>query len=208
MYVALSCGREVKVDDQQHLLNIDPSGQQVGGDEHSAGAGTELLHGDIPLAPLHLTMENGDCEIPGCQLSQTFCLFSGVYKNDSLSYGERVVQATQALQLLLFCFSLHVELLKALQGPLLLFNEDFRWIVHEHLCGLQDVSWHGRRQQDGLDDGPQFTEDFIALVLEAITQHLISFVNHHRSDGLGVDGPACSYVNDATWCSHHDVRVR
>ena len=38
------------------LLHINTTGKQIGRDQHAAGAGAELLHDDVTLALVHLTV--------------------------------------------------------------------------------------------------------------------------------------------------------
>ena len=47
--VVLPVAGEVIVDDQGHLLDVNTTGQQVGGDQHTAGPGPELAHDHITL---------------------------------------------------------------------------------------------------------------------------------------------------------------
>ena len=48
--------RDVIVDDQGYLLDINTTGQQVSGNQHSAGTGAELSHDDITHSLLHVTV--------------------------------------------------------------------------------------------------------------------------------------------------------
>ena len=61
--VVLSVGGEVIVDDQGDLLDIDSSGQEVGGDQNSGGAGTELPHDDVALLLVHVSVHGGHREV-------------------------------------------------------------------------------------------------------------------------------------------------
>lgn len=46
----------VVVNDKGNLLNVDSSGEEVGGDEDSRGSGSELLHDDLSLSLLHVSV--------------------------------------------------------------------------------------------------------------------------------------------------------
>ena len=63
MDVVLSVGGQVVVDDQGHLLDIDATGQEVGGDEDTRGAGPELPHDDVSLLLVHVSVHGGDREV-------------------------------------------------------------------------------------------------------------------------------------------------
>ena len=54
--VVLTVGREVVVDDKRDLLHVDAARKQVGRDENTARARTELAHNHIALALLHIAV--------------------------------------------------------------------------------------------------------------------------------------------------------
>jgi hypothetical protein len=54
--VVFPVGREVVVDDERDLLDVDSAGEQVGGDEDTGGAGAELTHDDITLLLVHVSV--------------------------------------------------------------------------------------------------------------------------------------------------------
>ena len=62
--VVLSVGGEIVVDDQRHLLHIDSSGQEIGGDQDSRGSGPEFSHDDVTLLLVHVSVHGGHSEIP------------------------------------------------------------------------------------------------------------------------------------------------
>ncbi len=53
MDVSFLLSGEVVVDDEVDLLDVDSSGEEVGGDEDSGAAGPELLHDEFPLVLVH-----------------------------------------------------------------------------------------------------------------------------------------------------------
>ena len=85
MNIVFSVLGEVKVDDQGNLLDIDTTGQKVGGDEDTRGTGTELAHDDVTLALVHVSVHSGDCEVSGVHLlGQEVYLPSGVTEDNRL----------------------------------------------------------------------------------------------------------------------------
>ena len=54
---------ELVVDDQADLLHIDTSGEQISSDEHADGSLTELLHDDVSLDLVHLSVHDRDGEV-------------------------------------------------------------------------------------------------------------------------------------------------
>ena len=56
MNVVLPVGGQVVVDDQRDLLDVDASGQEVGGDQDAGGPGAELAHDDVTLLLVHVAV--------------------------------------------------------------------------------------------------------------------------------------------------------
>lgn len=54
--VVFSVGWQIVVDDQRNLLDVNATGQQVGGDQHPGGASPELPHDHITLLLVHVTV--------------------------------------------------------------------------------------------------------------------------------------------------------
>lgn len=63
MNVIFAVGGQIIVDNAGHLLHINASGQQVGGDEHARRAGTELAHDHLALALVHVAVHGGHGEV-------------------------------------------------------------------------------------------------------------------------------------------------
>ena len=55
--------RKVIVNDETDLLHIDASCKEICSDEYSRGAGSELLHDDVPLILFHVGMHLSDCKL-------------------------------------------------------------------------------------------------------------------------------------------------
>ena len=56
MNVVFSVSGEVIVDDEGDLLDVDSSGQKVGGDEDTGRAGPELAHDHVALLLVNVTV--------------------------------------------------------------------------------------------------------------------------------------------------------
>jgi hypothetical protein len=56
MDVVLAVGGEIVVDDERDLLDVDTTGEQVGGDEDTGRSRTELLHEELTLLLVHVTV--------------------------------------------------------------------------------------------------------------------------------------------------------
>ena len=56
MNVILSICRQIVVDDERDLLDIDTTSQEIGGDQNTGGAGTELAHDDVTFLLVHVSV--------------------------------------------------------------------------------------------------------------------------------------------------------
>lgn len=98
--VVLLARRQVVVDNKGDLLDVDTSGEQVGGDQDSGRTGSELLHDELPSGLVHVTVHGGNGELPGVELlGQPVDLSSGRAKDDGLGDGDGLVQVTQGVEL-------------------------------------------------------------------------------------------------------------
>ena len=92
MNVVLVFEREVVVDDQLHLLHIDPTRKQISRDKHSSLAATEAGHHIFALLCIHTCMDASHCKVISDQaVGQPVCCRPGVDKDYGLCYGYAVV---------------------------------------------------------------------------------------------------------------------
>ena len=54
--VVLAVGGEIVVDDERDLLHVDTTGEKIRGDEDTRRTRAELLHEDLTLLLLHVTV--------------------------------------------------------------------------------------------------------------------------------------------------------
>jgi len=168
---------EVVVDDQGNLLDIDTSGQQVSGDEDSGSTSSELSHDQISLDLVHVTVHAGDGEVLVLELSGEFVdSLLLVAVDDTLLDIDVVVQFDEGIELPFFLINGNVELLDTVQGQFFVLDQDGGGVSHEVLGKTEDFRWHSGREKGDLDVTGDKLEDFLDLVLESSSQHLISFI--------------------------------
>jgi hypothetical protein len=98
--VVLLGGGKVVVDDQRDLLNIDTTGEQVGGNEDTGRSGSELLHDDLTLSLVHVTVHGGNGELSLVQLlGEPVDLASGRAEDDGLGDSDGLVQVAKGVEL-------------------------------------------------------------------------------------------------------------
>ena len=165
--VVLTVGRQVVVDDQGDLLDIDTTSQKVGGDQDTGRARAELLHDNITLRLLHIAVHGGDSEVTGSELvSEPVDLAAGVAEDDGLGDGDSLVKIGEGVKLPLFLLDGNVELLDTFKGKFLLLDQDTDGVAHELGGDLKDILGHGGREQDNLGRLGEELEDVVDLLGE------------------------------------------
>lgn len=167
MDVVLAVSRQVVVDDERDLLDVDTTGQKVGGDQDTRRSRAELLHDNVTLALLHVTVHGGDSEVTGSELvGEPVDLPAGVAEDDGLGDGDGLVEVREGVELPLLLLDGDVELLDTLEGELLFLDQDADRVAHELGGDLQDVLRHGGREKDDLGRLGEKLEDVVDLLGE------------------------------------------
>lgn len=175
--VVLTVGGQVVVDDKGDLLDINTTGEEIGGDEDAGGTRSELLHDNITLSLVHVTVHGGDSEITGSEfVGEPIDLSTGVAEDDGLGNGDSLVQVGESVELPVFLLNGNVELLDTFEGEFGLLDEDTDWVAHELGGDLEHILWHGGREEDDLGGLWQQLEDIVDLLGETARQHLIGLV--------------------------------
>lgn len=101
--VVFSVCREVVVDDQRHLLDVNTTGEKIGGDQHPARSRSKFPHDDVPLTLFHVSMLNkSKTKTPVTQLEflstnwflevKSLCLISARSRNEISTKTGRIFQ--------------------------------------------------------------------------------------------------------------------
>ncbi|GAO51261.1 hypothetical protein G7K_5367-t1 [Saitoella complicata NRRL Y-17804] len=204
--VVLAVGGQVVVDDQRDLLNVDTTGKQVSGDQNTGRTGTELLHDNLTLTLLHVTVHSGDSEVTGSELlGKPVDLSAGVAEDDGLSDGNGLVQVAKGVELPVLLLNGDVELLDTFEGKLVLLDENADGLAHELLGNLQDLLGHGGGKKDSLGGGGKKLEDVVDLVLETAGQHLIGLVEDEHLHAVGAESTTLDHVVDTSGGTDDDM---
>jgi hypothetical protein len=199
MDVVLTVGGQVVVDDEGDLLDIDTTGEQVGGDEDTGRSGTELLHDNITLGLVHVTVHGGDSEVTGSELvGEPVDLPAGVAEDDGLGDGDRLVQVGEGVELPVLLLNGNVELLNTFKGKLVLLDQDTDGVAHELGGDLEDVLGHGGGQENDLGALGQKLEDVVDLLGETARQHLVSLVEDEHLHVVGLQDTTLNHVVDTS----------
>lgn len=206
MDVVLLLEGELVVDDKTDLLNIDTSGEEIGGDEDTGGTSSELLHDHVTSHLVHLTMHDGNTEIVLLHLvSQLNNSLFGVAIDQGLVDIEVTVEIEEDVHLPFFFFYGDIVLLDTFEGELLIFNQNLCGIAHKVLGQLQDVHWHGSREEGNLDLARKILEDILDLSLESTREHLVGLVENEDLEVVTLEETLLHHIMYTAWCADNDV---
>lgn len=204
--VVLAVGRQVVVDDQRNLLDIDTTGQKVSGDQDTRRTGTELLHDNITLGLVHVTVHGRDGEVTGSELvGEPVDLSAGVAEDDSLGDSDGLVEIGEGVELPLLLLNGNVELLDTFEGELVLLDENTDGVTHELGGDLEDVLGHGGGKENNLGRLGEELEDVVDLLGETARQHLIGLVENEHLHGVGLEDAALDHVVDTAGGTDNDL---
>jgi len=204
--VVLTVGGEIVVDDQGNLLDINTTGQKVSGDQDTGGTRAELLHDNITLALLHVSVHSRDSEVTSSKLvGEPVDLSAGVAEDNGLGDGNGLVEIGKGVKLPLLLLDGDIELLDTLKGKLLLLDQDTDGVTHELGGDLKDILGHGSGEQGDLGRLGKELEDVVDLLGETTGQHLISLVEDEKLHVVGAQDTALDHVLDTAGGTDNDV---
>jgi len=144
MDVVLLLEGELVVDNEADLLDIDTSCEEIGSDQHTDGTATELLHDDVTLDLVHLTVHDRHGEVVlGHSFLKLLNTLLGVTVDEGLRDVKVGVQVEQDFHLPVLLLDGDVVLVDTFEGKLLVLNEDFGGFAHKVLGELQDLVGEG-----------------------------------------------------------------
>lgn len=204
--VVLAVSGQVVVDDQGDLLNVDTTGEKVGGDQHTGGAGAELLHDDVTLALVHIAVHGGNGEVTSSELvGEPVNLPAGVAEDDGLGDGDGLVQIGEGVELPVLLLNGNVELLDTFEGKLVLLDENADGVTHELGGDLEHILGHGGGKEDNLGGLGQKLEDNVDLLGETTGQHLVGLVEDEHLHVVGLEDTTLDHVLDTAGRANNDL---
>lgn len=206
MDVVLLLGRQLVVHDQTHLVNIDSSRQQVGGDQNSTSSVLELLHHIQSLLLRHASVNVTYNEIILSHLvSKLLAFVLGVHINETLININISENFDQVLKLVSLGRTRNIVLLDTFQCEVLLLHEDLRWVLHDILGESDNIVVHGSGEKTDLAVGRDHLDDLVDLLEEPESEHLVSFVDDKHLETHGLEVPSVHHVLHSSWGSHDYV---
>lgn len=208
MNVVLLLEGQLVVDNETNLLHINTSGEEIGGNEHTGGSSSELLHDGVSLDLVHLTVHGGDGELVFSHLLlELEDSLLGVAIDERLVNFQTSVQVEKNLDLPLLLVDSDVVLRDTLKSKMLLLDEDLLGVAHEMLRQGQDLVGHGSREKGNLDVSGQELEDVLNLLLETAREHLIGLVHDEDTEVVRLEDVSLHHIVDTAGRTNDDMNT-
>lgn len=206
MDVRLLAEREVVVNNEVDLVDVDTTGQEIGGNEHTRSTSSELLHDEVSVLLGHFTVHGGDGHVLFHKLVTEFLdSLLSVAVDDSLRDLNVVVEFNKGVELPFLTIESNVELLNTIKGKIVVLDEDGCGVTHELLGDLEDFRSHSSGEKCDLNVMRELLEDLIDLVLEAAPEHLISLVEDEELEVLSEEESLLDHFQNSARSADDDV---
>jgi hypothetical protein len=204
--VGLLAQGQVVVDCQVDLLHVDASGQQVGGHQHPGRAGLELPHDGVPLLLLHVTVHGTDRELLFLEFfGDLVDPLLGVAVDDALADVDIAVEFDEGVELPFVLTDPDVELFDAVEGQLLVGQQDLGGVPEEGLGQFVDVGGQGGREEGDLHVRRQVLQDLGDGLLEAPGEHLVGLVKDERLEVTSLEDLLLDHVQNPAGAADNDL---
>jgi len=204
--VVLFSLRQLKVDDELYLLDINTSSKDVGGDEDSDGSLSELLHDNVTLGLVHIAHHGVDgVLVLSHESGKLLNTLLGVAEDDALVDVHSGIQLVEDVVLPGLLLNSNVELSDTFKGQLGLVNQNSDGVVHEVLGELEGLGGKGGGEKGDLDILGKVLENLLNLVSEADLEHLISLVHDEQLEVVSLEDSSLQEVEHSSGSSNNDV---
>lgn len=197
--IVFTRSREVIINDQRNLLDVDTSSPDVRGNQYSTAISrvrnnlgldhtalndlplstSEFSHDRISFLLHHFSVHTADSKV---RLSHLFCqpvdLASGVTENDRLRNSQSVIQITKRIKLPVFLFDGDEELLDSFKSQFITLYEDPDRVGHKLGSHFEDIMREGSGDNNDLGGGRKVSVDVVNLVLETLVEEFVRFVKN------------------------------
>ena len=97
--VVLRLSRQIKVNNQRHLLHINPTSQEIGRDQHTRRARPELSHDNVSSVLVHVSVSRRHRMVTAPHfIREPVHLATSVDEDDALSDGQRLVEVSDMME--------------------------------------------------------------------------------------------------------------
>ena len=206
MDVVLSIARQVIVDNQTDLLDIDTTRPNVGRNQHPTVSASEIVHNTVTFLLRHLSVHAANGEVGFAHLlRQPIDLAARVAEDDGLRDGKGIVEIAKGIKLPVLLLDGDEILLQALKGQLVTLDQDTNGIRHELGRHVEHIVRKCGADYHDLSGGREIAVDVVDLFAEATVKELVCLVKDEHLDVARTKMTAANHVGDATGGPRNDV---
>ena len=205
--VVVAIVREIVIEDDFDVIDVEAAGGDVGGDEEIEAALAELRDDALAHGLGHVAMHFvGGVTARDEMLGQFVDHHLGGAKDDAEGDVLQIDEAAEDVELGA-AVDFVVDLLDGGHGERLRFDGDVDRVLGEGLDQLLNRAGQRGGEEDGLALGGRLFEHGADVVEEAHVEHAVGFVEDDHLDLVELEGAALEVIHDAAGRADDDLRA-
>lgn len=206
MDVGFGFVRDVEVDDEGDVFDIDSASRNVGGDEDGEAACFEFFEGAFALRLRAVSVDRFGFEAGGVdRFAELIRAVLGAGEDD----GEAVVALVLEVLKEEFLFVVLVDEADALVdffgGGALGLDGDVSWVVKNGVREVLDGGGESRGEEEGLLLAREGGDDFFDVTEEAHIEHAVDFIEDEELDAGEIDIAFVHVIEEAAGAGDEDI---
>jgi len=129
----------------------------------------------------------------------------GIAVDNTLSDFNIIVQFDKCIEFPFFSVQSNVELLDTIECQIVILNENGSRVSHELLGDLENFGSHSSREKCDLNIMGELLEDFINLILETTSEHLIGLIEDEELEVFSGKESLLDHFEDTSGSSDDDL---
>lgn len=206
MNVGFGLVREVEVDNEGDVFDIDSARRDIGRNEDGEAAAAEFIEGFVALFLAAIAVDGLGLDVVLLQIAAQFVgpVFGAGKDDGELASGEFFELIDEKRAFVVFGNEAD-ELIHFLGGGRLRSDGDGGRIFEDGVGQLAHGGGEGGREKERLAFFRQKVDDFLHVAQETHVQHAIHFVEDEKFDAREVEVVLVVEIKEATGAGHEDI---
>ena len=198
MDIILDILRNIVVEYDIHIINIDTPCCNIRCNQNIDGSGPEACHNAIALLLLHISVESFHKVSARLHTAHEIINRSLRIAEHERKFGVVHIKSAAKRFKLVALSDFNISLFDLRDRKFLAGDLHELRIMLEPSGNVQNRLRHSSRKQNRLPVLRSITEDILDIITESHIEHLISFVQNEHADRVKVKGPAFDVINHTT----------
>lgn len=138
-------------------------------------------------------------------VTEFFDSLLGIAVDNSLSDFNIIVQFDKCIKFPFFTVQSNIELLDTIESEIIVLDENSCRVSHELLGDFENFWSHSSREKCDLNIMGELLEDFIDLILETTSEHLISLIEDEELEIFSGEESLLDHFEDTSGSSDDDL---